>query len=354
MNQIENIEVGLYAPLRKAAEVLEAYRPRFVLVVDENRQLQGTITDGDIRRGLLRGASPDSPAAEIMNAHPHVAHEDETHAQIAERMQCLQLRHMPVVDAEGRPLRLEMLPLFHRPARHPNPVVIMAGGEGRRLRPLTETVPKPMLPVGGRPILETIVHRLALQGFTDVYLSVNYRGDMIKDHFGDGSEHGVRIRYLEEERPLGTAGSLHLLPERPHYPFLVLNADVLTTLNYGELVGFHLETAAAMTVCVQPYQVAVPFGVVEVDGEYVRALREKPVYDYFVSSGIYVLRPDVLDRLEPGVRLDMPDLMNQLMAEDDRHVSAFPLREYWVDVGRVEDLSRARNEFTEVFGEETV
>ncbi len=347
---IADIELAPDSPIKRAAEIIETYSPRVALVVDADGRLLGTITDGDIRRGLLRGINADAPASEVMNIHPQVVRVTESRGQILPRMQTLRIRHMPVVNDQNRVIRLEVLPFFSSATRRTNPVVVMAGGEGRRLRPLTETVPKPMLPVGGRPILETIVYRLASQGFTSLYFSVNHCSGVIKQHFGNGANFGVDVTYLEEDRALGTAGSLHLMPQKPDRSFLVLNGDVLTTLDYSELLNFHQDSEATLTICAQTYQVAVPFGVLEIDDERVVALREKPLYDYFIASGIYALRPSALDLFEPGERFDMPDLVRRIL-ETGGKVAAFPLREYWVDVGRMEDLSRARDEFSRVFGE---
>jgi len=337
------------ASIRQAVEVIEAYKSKIVLVTDMQRRLIGTVTDGDIRRGFLRGFNLESPIERVMNNQPMAVSRTEGRAHIFDIMRQHNLRQIPVLDETKRVIDVGLINDFLLPEPLDNLVVIMAGGEGKRLRPLTESVPKPMLPVGGRPILETVVNRFAQQGLVDLVLSVNYRADVIRRHFADGRAYNVRIRYLEEPEPLGTAGALRLLPERPKLPFLVVNGDVLTTLSYRDMLSFHRETKAFITLCVQHYPVDVPFGVVSLDGERVRALSEKPIFDYFISSGIYALDPEALDLLPANGRFDMPQIIN-IALERGAKISAFPIREYWVDVGRPEDLRRAHDEFATIFG----
>lgn len=338
------------APLRRAFEVIERNKAKIVLVVDADRRLLGTVTDGDIRRGLLGELSLDSAVEQVMNRVPHVATLGESPMHIYELMLLNNLRQIPLVDQARRVLDIGLLNDFLMPEPLDNVVLIMAGGEGKRLRPLTETIPKPMLSVGGRPILETIIDRFSQQGLRNLLLSVNYRADIIRKHFDDGHEYGVHIRYIQEERPLGTAGSLRLLPERPSQPFIVVNGDVLTTLNYRDLLAFHQETGSLITICTQQYQVSVPFGVLKLEGDDVLGLEEKPIYSHPISSGIYVLDPAALDLMPEGEDfVDMPQIVAAALAQNSR-VAAFPIREYWTDVGRIEDLQRAHAEFQQVFG----
>lgn len=347
--QLDRLFLPATAILKDAIGTIEAYPAKIVLIVDSEQRLIGTVTDGDIRRGLLRGLGLNASVSEVMNCHPTMVGPGEERSQIFEIMQRTELRHIPVVDQAGRVIALERLDDFLHPAPLDHQVVIMAGGEGRRLRPLTETIPKPMLPIGGRPILETIISNLARQGLYDLTISVNYRAEVITEHFGDGRKHGVRIRYLKEDRPLGTAGALSLLSQRPTQALLVTNGDVLTNLDYRNLLHYHRKSGASITLCVQQYTHTVPFGVVQIDQDRVTAMREKPVIEHFVSSGIYVLEPDVLDFIPSDGFFDMPTLIDRLLAEN-HHVSAFPIREYWVDVGRPEDLDRAHQEYRTVFG----
>jgi NDP-sugar pyrophosphorylase family protein len=230
-----------------------------------------------------------------------------------------------------------------------NPVVLMAGGLGLRLRPLTSQIPKPLVKVGTRPVLETIVESFADQGFTDLYLCINYKGELIREHFGDGSRWGVSITYLQEERRLGTAGALSLLPRVPREPVIVMNGDLLTRVDFVRLLEFHRRQGFAATMAMREYQHQVPYGVLELgDGYQIRQLVEKPVQRYHVSAGIYVLEPRVLELVPAGSYYDMPLLFGELIARQEP-VGSFPLRDYWIDIGRLEDLEQAHTDFAEIF-----
>jgi NDP-sugar pyrophosphorylase family protein len=231
--------------------------------------------------------------------------------------------------------------------------VIMAGGRGTRLGALTDECPKPMLRVGGRPILETIILNLREYDVGQVYVAVNYRAEMIEDYFGDGSKLGLSIDYLRERERLGTAGALGMLPARPKDSFVVMNGDVLTKVNVTQLLEFHRNSRAAATMCVRQHDFQVPFGVVAVDGNQVMGIDEKPVRRDFVNAGLYALEPSVLDSVGPGQYLDMTTLLNSLIAAGNRAV-AFPVSEYWLDVGRHADFERANGDFPNEFAHRVV
>jgi NDP-sugar pyrophosphorylase family protein len=252
------------------------------------------------------------------------------------------------VDAKGRVVRLETVDDIVAPEERSTPVVVMAGGLGTRLRPITDDRPKPLVEVEDGPILETLLERLSAQGFCHVYLSVNYEAEMIESHFGDGSEWGLQVEYLREEKRLGTAGPLSLLPERPAESILVVNGDLLTTLNFGQLMDFHDEQSAVATMGVRRYRTEIPYGVAELDGRRITGLEEKPTEEYFVNAGIYVLEPEVLDQIPDDTFFDMPELF-RILVEDERHVTAYPIEEYWRDIARQEDLQKAQSEFSEIF-----
>jgi NDP-sugar pyrophosphorylase family protein len=219
----------------------------------------------------------------------------------------------------------------------------MAGGLGQRLRPLTEDIPKPLLPVGDRPLLEIIIDRFLVQGFRKFFISVNYRAELVEAHFGDGGRFGAEIRYLREDAPLGTAGAIGLLPEKPEHPFVIMNGDLLTTVHFDKLIEFHEQHDTDLTLCVRRYSLQIPYGVAELEGNQVVSVVEKPNHECFISGGIYVADPTIFDRLNPPRQVDMPDLMRELIAER-RRVTAFPVTDYWIDIGRIEDLERARAE----------
>ena len=332
----------------EAIEVLNETAMQICLVADESDHLLGTLTDGDVRRGLLKGVALSDPVSQVMNVHPFTAHQNDERAAMVALMRREDLRHMPILDDGGRVVELASLTELSHPVSRPNWVVLMAGGEGQRLRPLTEDVPKPMIDVGGRPILETILTNFAACGFEHFLLSVNYKAEIVRNHFGDGSKWGLQIAYLEEDRKLGTAGALGLLPSIPDHDILVMNGDILTDVDFHHLLRFHSETGAVATMCVRTYDIEIPYGVVEADGHRLRGIREKPVLRNFVNGGIYVLSPAALDYLPKGQPFGMPDLFEALMA-DGRPCSVFPLREYWIDVGQLKDLDRARNDYVKIF-----
>jgi NDP-sugar pyrophosphorylase family protein len=252
------------------------------------------------------------------------------------------IRHLPVLDGEHRPVRLERLERIVDDLRGKD-AIVMAGGLGTRLRPLTETVPKPLLPVKGKPILDHILDGLRRSGIRDVAISVNYLGEQIRQHVGDGGEQDLHVNYLEEQKRLGTAGALTLLQPRPRQPFIVMNGDLLTNLNFTHLLRFQRENGYPLVMCVKRHQVRVPYGVVDLDGDRIRGLREKPVYRHFINAGIYVLDPACLDWIPRDEFYDMTDLINGLLARGES-VGAFPIYEYWRDIGKPEDLAAVSNE----------
>lgn len=332
-----------------AVERLDQVASQILLVVDDQRRILGSITDGDIRRGLLRKISMDALVAEVMNTHPITADSNISREDALRLLLQKELRHLPLLNKQGSVV--DVLALEELTAVEPvtYPVVIMAGGLGMRLRPLTEKVPKPMISLGGKPLLETLVQRLARHGFSDITLTVNYMADVIRDHFGDGSRFGVSIRYVEETERMGTAGALRLLPRRPSDPMLVLNGDVLTNVDFRRLLDFHKEALAEATMCVRGYDVEVPFGVVQLDGSDIHSIVEKPVHQFFINAGIYVLDPSVLDLMSANeAMVDMPTLFQRVKARGGKAV-AFPMREYWIDIGRHNDLVQAEQDFPDVF-----
>jgi len=350
MKNWSKILVGPDSPIIDVIKTLDLSAAQIILVVDQERRLLGTITDGDIRRAILRGEKLEEPAAKVMNRNPLVTAPQSSRQDRLMLIRSRKLRHLPVVDQDGVLLGLETEDELLAGDELPNWAVLMVGGLGERLRPLTATTPKPLLPVGGRPLLETILLQLAGCGIRRAYLAVNYMAEKFEDAFGDGSRLGLDIRYLREDGKLGTAGALAALPERPEAPLVVMNGDVLTSVNYRALLDFHAEQRADATMCVREYDIEVPYGVVEVENSRVRALQEKPVLTHFINAGIYVLAPQVLARLEPGRPCDMPTLLQRAM-DDDRPVVAFPIREYWLDIGRMDDFAKANGDFHKVFSD---
>lgn len=329
------------ATVKDAISCLDRTAMQVVIVVDDDERLVGTLTDGDIRRGLLRGLELSSHVAGIIHRNPVVVPPQWGRDTVLQLMQANKIRQMPVVDENGLVVGLHLWDELLAPPRLPNTMVIMAGGRGQRLMPHTENCPKPMLPVGGKPMLEHIIERAAGEGFCHFILSLHYLGHMIEEHFGNGRAWNVEIEYLREERQLGTAGALSLLVRRPEVPFLVANGDVLTDIRYGELLHFHRHHRAAATMAVRQHEWHHPFGVVKTQGVEIVGFEEKPVLRSHINAGIYVLDPAALDHLEIGQPCDMPTLFERLQRSEQR-VIAYPMHEPWLDVGRPDDLKRAR------------
>jgi len=320
--------------------IIDQGAAQIALVVDEQQRLVGTLTDGDIRRGLLKGETLKAPTERLMNSDFRSVGSSDDQGVVLEMMRREVLRQIPVLDQEGRVVELLLLQELLNPQQLSNAVVIMAGGKGTRLRPHTESCPKPMLPVGDKPMLEILLEQCIASGFRTFYFSVNYLKEQIIEYFSDGSRWGVSINYLVEDEPLGTAGSLQLLPDSLKEPFLVLNGDVLTRLDPSQLLQFHTEHHAQATLCVREHELTVPFGVVQTEGTELAGFEEKPTYRHQVNAGVYVIDPQLLPLLPPHQFTDMPSLL--LAAQDAGHmVAVCPIHEYWLDVGRPETLKEA-------------
>ena len=335
--------------IREGLARLSATGQQILLVVDDQDRLIGTITDGDIRRGLLKGLSLDGSVDKVMCSKPQVLEPGAAPSAALELMRSAQVNALPVAEPNGRVVGLVRRDdLVTTQPERPNWVVILAGGLGQRLRPLTESVPKPMLLIGGRPILETLIAELHAHGLRKIFLSINYKAEVIRRHFGDGSRFGVEIVYLEESSPLGTAGPLGLLGEVPKAPLLVINGDLLTKVDFSHLLDYHSIHAASATVCVRPYDMQVPFGVVEFEESLIRGIVEKPVQSFMVSAGIYAIEPWVTTKVPNGQSKDMPALIAELI-DEEKTVVGFPIHEYWIDIGRHSEFSRANHEYERIF-----
>ncbi|MBX3515286.1 MAG: nucleotidyltransferase family protein [Xanthobacteraceae bacterium] len=336
-------------PILDAIRTMDEGRLQIALVERQGR-LVGTLTDGDVRRALLSGATLSQPVQAIMNNSPIVANAGITNEAALALMRKHSIHQLPIIDANGMIAEIKLIDDLTRVSHADYWVVLMAGGQGTRLRPLTEDLPKPLIKVGGRPILETILSNFIAAGFAKFFFSVNYKAEMIQEYFGDGSKWGVDISYLEEKAKLGTAGALSLLPSRPVNPIVVMNGDLLTTINFQQLIKYHQEHKAVATACVLEHTTTIPYGVVEISENAVTGIREKPTLKQFINAGVYLLQPEAFNFIEAGKPLDMPSLLNILVGKKKTTV-AFPLREYWIDIGRLDDLKRASDEYQHVFGE---
>lgn len=328
--------------LRELLSVMDKAALQITLVVSADRVLLGVVTDGDVRRALLSGLTLEAIVTEVMNPTPISGMSYDGISVWQKKIQKFKLAHLPIIDESGYITGLisqkKLKPLLK------NPVVLMLGGMGTRLRPLTENIPKPMLKVGNQPILETIVQHIAEQGFTEFYFCINYLGQQIRDYFGDGSQFGIQIHYIEEEDRMGTAGALSLLPTKPLESFIVMNGDLLTKVDLGALLRFHQENDDVVTACMREYSQQVPYGVIETNGKKITQLVEKPVYSYFVNAGIYAVHPSALDRMPIGEFYDMTTLIESVLS-NNQSVGGFPITEYWMDIGQMPDYSQAQADY---------
>lgn len=330
------------ANIQQAIRNLDRGGIKIVLVVNDVDELEGTISDGDIRRGLLKGLDLNSPIASVIRHNPLVVPPEMGRDMVMQLMVANKIQQIPVVDEHHHIVGLHLWDEITTPPTRSNMMVIMAGGMGTRLRPHTETCPKPLLPVAGKPMLEHIIERAKLEGFSHFVLAIHYLGNMIEDYFGNGERLGVKIDYLREQSPLGTAGALGLLNPRPDTPFVVTNGDVITDIRYGELLDFHVRHAAAATMAVRLHEWQHPFGVVQTQGVEIVGFEEKPIARSHINAGVYVLEPDALSILSVDMHCDMPTLFERLQAQAKRTV-AYPMHEPWLDVGRPDDLAVANN-----------
>ncbi len=307
-----------------------------------DRMLFGLLTDGDIRRALLRGVSFETPCESIASVEPLTVSSSTSAAEALELMVRHDINHLPVIDSTGRVIRFLLRRNLAQRAHTELSAVIMAGGFGKRLLPLTEQVPKPMLPVGEKPLLERTIQQLRRSGIREISLTTHYLPESIVEYFGDGSAFGVRLNYLKEDHPLGTAGGIKLM-KRSGSPFVVINGDIITGVPFQEMLNFHRKHHAALTVGVRKYDVEVPFGVVELDEVHVNLIREKPSFNFFINAGAYLLEPEVCDFIPSGQRFDMTELIQKLIAAG-KVVVSFPITEYWLDIGRHEDYVKAQED----------
>jgi dTDP-glucose pyrophosphorylase len=342
--RLDKVLVRDDATVREAIEAIDAGAVEIALVVDEDRRLLGTVTDGDVRRALLRGTGLDDPVAPIVHRSPITAPQGTSSDDLLRLMTERAIEQVPLLDEDGTVCQLAFIRDLVAQDQSDSPVVLMAGGQGLRLRPLTDETPKPMLPVGDKPLLETVIGEIRAAGFQRVVMAVNYRADVIEEHFGDGEAHGVQIDYVHEPQELGSAGALQLMREHLDRPFLVMNADLLTKVSLASLMRFHREDGNVVTVGVRQYRLEVPYGVVDLDGTRVTALREKPSVGFYVNAGIYAIAPEAVELLpESLTHFNMTELIDAALAGGAR-VGSFPIREFWLDIGQLADYERAHDD----------
>jgi len=327
------------ATLAKAIQILNAGL-QIVLITTEENVLIGTITDGDVRRGLISGLEMNSSIQTIVHKNAIVAPAGITKSGARDLMRFHSIEYLPLVDSDRKIVGLLSLRKLSNKVRLRNPFVVMTGGRGERMRPMTDDCPKPMLRVAGKPMLETIIENAIKAGFVNYYFVTHYRSEQIEEYFGDGQRWNIQIEYIEEKSPLGTAGGLSLLDPLPTTPIVVTNGDVLTNIDYNAMLDFHNTNGVDATMAVRSYDIQCPYGVVDLDGTKIIGFAEKPVYRHYVNAGIYVLKPEILTKLESGKPIDMPDfLMNDCLESEE--VIAYPIYEDWMDVGNLDDFHAA-------------
>ena len=339
----QKILISPTTTMEEAIGVIDKGAMQMALVVNENKELLGVVTDGDIRRALLRHIGMDSQIKDVMNASPLVADSDTSRNKLLNLMNARGLHAIPLLK-DNILVGLETLQHIVQRPNYDNPVFLMAGGFGTRLRPLTDTCPKPLLKLGDKPILETILESFVDSGFHQFYISTHYLPEAIKAHFGDGSKWGVKIHYVHEEQPLGTGGSLGLLPkDLPDLPIIMMNGDVLTKIDFEQLLSYHNQHDPVCTMCVREDEYKVPYGVVEAEGAKITSLVEKPTHKYFINAGVYVVSREMINAVDENQHIDMTELIENYL-NDNQFVAMFPVHEYWLDIGKMVDFYQAQKD----------
>lgn len=339
----KKVVIGPSLSIKESLEVIDREALRVALVVEDDKFV-GVVTDGDVRRGILKGIDLSEPVDRIMNRAPLSASVDLSTDVLRQIMQEKQILSLPLIDHNGCLVGLKTLHETLSIVRRENPVFIMAGGFGTRLRPLTDNCPKPMLKVGNKPMLEILINEFKKHGFYKFFISTHYLPEVIMNYFGNGEEFDIEITYIHESEPLGTGGALSLLPASiSTEPLIMINGDILTNVDFSKVLDFHNKQNSDATMCVRDYEIKVPFGVIEGEGHEISAIVEKPTYRYFVNAGIYVISHNILTSLQSGEKLDMPSLFDLKKQEGFKTVK-FPIHEYWLDVGRHDDFKRAQND----------
>lgn len=351
MRNLEDILVDPDIPLSEAIKVLDQGGVRIILVVDNEKRLLGTITDGDIRRALLKRHDLNCSISEVMNKNPVSASQSDDREYVLSLMRKKDLVALPILRYDKKVIDIEILSQLLSTRKHDNPVFLMAGGFGKRLSPLTDDIPKPLLNIGSKPILETILLRFVDSGFHDFYISTHYKAELVMEHFGDGSKWDIEIKYIHEKVPLGTAGALGLLPQvtsNSELPIVVMNADIMTKVNFEDLIKFHVDQGSKATICSCEYSMQMPYANLEIEGDRVVRITEKPKQTYFINAGIYVLNRDLLTQINQSKYLDMPNLIENIINSGHK-VTAFPLHEYWVDIGDMAAYHAADKKYKDEF-----
>lgn len=345
MQDIYKITISINTTIRETLKIFGSHDGlRLLLVNDEKNQFTGIIADPDIRRGLLRGLSLDDSISTIINRSPITAHINTSKDELLHLASQHNIHEIPLKDHNGEIVEIVSIANLVKPKLYPNQVVIMAGGLGTRLRPLTDTLPKPMLKVGSKPILQIILERFKQQGFKNIILCVNYKSHIIEEYFGDGSKYGLNITYIKEEKRMGTAGALSLIPNL-YEDFIVMNGDILTDIDFAKMLAFHHSNYSHATMGVREYTTQIPYGVVNTLDNKITSIEEKPSLSFKVSAGIYILSPNSLSLIPRDKFFDMPALFEASLEKKDYNTLSYLIEDYWIDIGRKEEYDRANSDF---------
>ena len=345
MKKLSKVSLKPTDSFEQAIEVLHKGGMRIAFILDQKSTLLGIITDGDIRHSLLKNKNMNIPVVEVMNSQPITASINDDKEDILRMMKEHNILHIPIIDSKGYLVDLETIHNKISKPKLDNAIVIMAGGYGKRLLPLTKDTPKPLLKVGAMPILESIIKRFINFGFHNFFISTYFKSEMIKDYFNEGSEWNVTIQYLEEEVPLGTGGALTLLPEDlSNLPLILMNGDLVTEVDFSSLLDNHNKSGTDATICVVEYDFQVPYGVIEIKEEdlKVKTITEKPTHKFFINAGIYVLNQNVIKNLDKTTYIDMPELLGKRVNLGNG-VNIFPMYERWLDIGEIKEFNQANN-----------
>jgi len=347
MDKVDEIFLKPKATIEKALRVIDSRGTKIGLVVDSCKKLLGTLSDGDIRRALLKGKKISDSIEDIFYKKPITANDSDTKKFLINLAQNKKVTEIPILNDDYQVVDLFILNWEKQENNYENHIVLMVGGKGERLRPLTEKTPKPMLKVGGRPILEHIVNRFTNSGFKNITMCLGYKSSSIKEYFKDGKNFGANIDYIIEDKRMGTAGALSLLKTRPKGAFFVMNGDILTNVDFEAMLNFHCENKSFATMGLREYDIEVPYGVVEIENEDIVSIQEKPIHSFYVNAGIYILEPDSIDLIPKNKFYDMPELFKDLIKKNKK-LTCFPLREYWLDIGRISDYEKANAEYLDL------
>jgi dTDP-glucose pyrophosphorylase/predicted transcriptional regulator len=347
MKNLEKIKININTTIKEALKIISDGAIQIAIVVDRKNKLIGTLTDGDIRRGLLKGLNINSSIKSIINKKPIIAKKNDTKEKLLKIALSKKIYQIPLIDNSNKVTGIIVLEELIKSKNKSNKVVIMAGGRGVRLRPLTKNIPKPMLKVGNKPILQIIIEKFRESGYENFIICVNYKSKIIIDYFSDGLKFGVKIEYIKEKKRMGTAGALSLLNKKPKEPFFVINGDLLTNLDFEKMLNFHYENKSEATMCISEYNIESPYGEVKLEKENITLIDEKPIHKFYVNAGIYILEPKSLN-LIPKKFYNMPSLFKKIIEKKYKTIS-FPLGEYWIDIGSFNDYKKANLEYNTKF-----